>query len=62
MLAIIGGTGLYQLPGLETETTHAARTPFGARVGAGAAAAGWPAGRCSSCRATAPATGCCRTR
>lgn len=29
MLAIIGGTGLYQLPGLETETTHAARTPFG---------------------------------
>lgn len=29
MLAIIGGTGLYQLPGLQTETLHPAATPFG---------------------------------
>ena len=29
MLAIIGGTGLYQLPGLQTETHHPAATPFG---------------------------------
>ena len=29
MLAIIGGTGLYQLPGLEIETSHPAATPFG---------------------------------
>lgn len=29
MLAIIGGTGLYQLPGLQTETLHPAETPFG---------------------------------
>jgi 5'-methylthioadenosine phosphorylase len=29
MLAIIGGTGLYQLPGLERQATHPAETPFG---------------------------------
>lgn len=29
MLAIIGGTGLYQLTGLTIDTTHAAHTPFG---------------------------------
>jgi len=29
MLAIIGGTGLYQLPGLELQRTHSAATPFG---------------------------------
>ena len=29
MLAIIGGTGLYQLPGLVTNATHDVRTPFG---------------------------------
>ncbi len=29
MLAIIGGTGLYQLPGLQTDTLHPADTPFG---------------------------------
>lgn len=30
MLAIIGGTGLYELPGLQAETLHPAQTPFGA--------------------------------
>lgn len=29
MLAIIGGTGLYQLPGLQIEQVHPALTPFG---------------------------------
>jgi 5'-methylthioadenosine phosphorylase len=29
MLAIIGGTGLYQLTGLELQRTHSAATPFG---------------------------------
>lgn len=29
MLAIIGGTGLYQLPGLALQTTHDTDTPFG---------------------------------
>ena len=29
MLAIIGGTGLYQLPGLVLQETHDTRTPFG---------------------------------
>lgn len=29
MLAIIGGTGLYQLPGLQPERLHPAATPFG---------------------------------
>ncbi len=34
MLALIGGTGLYQLPGLEIHKTHEVKTPFGLPSGA----------------------------
>ena len=37
MLAIIGGTGLYDLAGMQISQEHAADTPFGRASGAGAA-------------------------
>jgi len=33
MLAIIGGTGLYDLNGMQIDARHSAQTPFGAASG-----------------------------
>ena len=63
MLAIIGGTGLYELPGMEIEERIGNANPFGTPSGAvvrGRLNGG--SGPCSSSRATATGTNCCRTR
>jgi 5'-methylthioadenosine phosphorylase len=61
MLAIVGGTGLYELPGLDILERIAGDTPFGRASGDVLRGCLHDRERCSS-RAMARATVCCRTR
>ena len=60
VLGIIGGSGIYDLPGLRERARAAHREPVGRAVGGACASATSPACRWCSCRATTRATGCRR--
>ena len=62
MLAIIGGTGIYDLPGMPSTNRSRCRLAVRRPLGRRAAGPSERPARCSSSRATAAATGCCRTR
>ena len=58
VLGIIGGSGIYDLPGLENVREERIESPWGEPSGAACASARSPACRSCSCRATTRATGC----